>query len=628
MGRDEPGNEEKGKMERTEELGDYRKKISELSERDSRERDVYLRKLAVGEILGPLTGFPEIDKVHLAHYAEEDIRQPLPQNTLYHFCLMGENAEKDMFVYFNKTITRKDVLKKIDEISEILVNDYDVGKGDVVTVCLPTMPEAYYIFYALNKIGAIANFIDPRINEERIRECILKNSKLIFAIDKYAEKIEHAALKLHIDVVSISPVQSLSGLYRVLYRIKSGTKGKRNGGIIPFGQFLRGKSQKPHREVLPVRYEKNLIAGIAYTGGTTGIPKGVKLTNENIISVIYQAEKIMEGVQAGDKWLVIMPPFIAYGMVFGLCGPVYTKQKLVLIPNFLPEKFPKIINRYKPNNMQGVPAFFEYLTKSPELRNKDLSYFKYCMVGGDRLNVETEKEINQFLREHGAKRRIVKGYGMSELSSAVANSLGDSDTELGTVGATYMRNKIKIVDLETGVPLRCGEYGELYISAPSRMVGYVDNEEEEKKVFVTDEYGEIWVKTGDIGSVDVRGNITIRSRIKRMIVRSDGHNVFPSIIENLINTHPAIEDCAVIGLRSIQSVNGKIPTAIVVLKPGNEASKEEIKQQLIELQSVKLPPRDGALDFIFTESLPLTSAGKIDFKRLEREYDAVNKVSL
>lgn len=176
--------------------------------------------------------------------------------------------------------------------------------------------------------------------------------------------------------------------------------------------------------------------------------------------------------------------------------------------------------------------------------------------------------------------------------------------------------------------MRCGKYGELYISAPSRMAGYVDNEEEEKKVFVTDKYGEVWVKTGDIGSVDARGNITIRSRIKRMIVRPDGHNVFPSIIENLINTHPAVEDCAVIGLHSNQSVNGKIPTAIVVLKPGNEEKKEAIRQQLMELQSVKLPPRDGALDFIFAEKLPLTPVGKIDFKRLEREYDAVNRVSL
>lgn len=610
-------------MERTEELGDYRKKISELPEREFRERDVYLRKLAVGEILGPLTGFPEIDKVHLAHYSEEDIRQPLPQNTLYHFCLMGENTEKDMFIYFNKIITRKDVLKKIDETCEILVNDYEVGKGNVVTVCLPTMPEAYYVFYALNKIGAIANFIDPRINEERIRDCIPPNSKLIFAIDKYEEKIKRAAENLNMDIVSISPVQALSGLHKVLYRIKS----KRNGGIIPFGQFLRGKSPESHREVLPVRYEKNLIAGIVYTSGTTGIPKGVKLTNENIISVIYQVAKIADEVKKGDRWLVIMPPFIAYGLVFGLCVPVYTKQKLILIPNFVPEKFPGIVNRYKPNHMLGVPAFFEYLIKSPELRNKDLSYFKYCMVGGDRLNVETEKEINQFLRKHGAKQRIVKGYGMSELSSAVASSLGDSDTELGAVGATYMRNKIKIVDLETGVPLRCGKYGELYISAPSRMAGYVDNEEEEKKVFVTDKYGEVWVKTGDIGSVDARGNITIRSRIKRMIVRPDGHNVFPSIIENLINTHPAVEDCAVIGLHSNQSVNGKIPTAIVVLKPGNEEKKEAIRQQLMELQSVKLPPRDGALDFIFAEKLPLTSIGKIDFKRLEREYDAVNRVS-
>lgn len=603
------------------ELKEYRDKLSKLTEEEQKKRDLYLRKLSTGEMLGPQTSFPDIDKNHLYHYSEEDIMEELPKKKAYDYCLnINENNRNEvMFEYFNKKIKKEEVKEKIDEVAKVLVNDYHISVGDKVSLCLPTLPETYYLFFALNKIGAIANFIDPRINEERIKECIGDDSKLIFAVDTFSEKIDNATKNLKCDVISVSAAESLSVPMKIIYKTK--TKIKNVNRFVKFKDFVKGKNSESHNEIDNVEYQPDMVAGIVYTSGTTGVPKGVMLTNDNINSVAFHQRKNMTEMKDRDRYLVIMPPFIAYGLVCGICCPVFAEQRMILIPNFKPENFPDLVIKNKPNHMLGVPSFFENLVKNEKLKNMDLSFIKYCIVGGDKLNVETEKNINEFFRTHGAKINIVKGYGMTELSSAAVSTPNNLENKIGSVGITYVNNNIKIINPETHDFLRNDEIGEVYIESPSMMYGYVNNMEEQQKVIVQDEYGKKWVKTGDLGSIDEKGNLTIVNRIKRMIVRPDGHNVFPSVIEDLLNTHKAVENCVVVGLNSNDSVNGKIPTAIVVLKDEYSNFEEEVKQQLIELSSVKLPPRDVALEYIFVKELPLTSVGKIDVNKLETFYN-------
>lgn len=205
-------------------LKKYRAKINRLSHSETDKRNLYLKKLSVGEIYGPRTGYPEIDRNHLAYYTDEELSVSLPEKTVYDFCLHKNEENNVMFIFYNKKIRKQYVLKMIDAVAEVLTNDYCVGKGDKVSLLLPTIPETYYIFFALNKIGAIANLIDPRINEERIKDCLGENNKLIFAIDTYGEKIDNVTKNLAVDVISISAAESLSGFMKAVYKKKTKIK--------------------------------------------------------------------------------------------------------------------------------------------------------------------------------------------------------------------------------------------------------------------------------------------------------------------------------------------------------------------------------------------------------------------
>ena len=341
------------------------------------------------------------------------------------------------------------------------------------------------------------------------------------------------------------------------------------------------------------------------------------LSNDGIIGVCFQQKYVLPDMKAGDTFLDIMPPFIAYGLACGICATLSTGLEIQVIPKFDPNELDKLVMKKKPNHVLGVPSFFEHFTHSELLKNKDLSFIKYCIAGGDKLNVESEKKINEFFKSHNIKNSVIKGYGMTELSSGAFINASNQSNKMGSVGTPLVRNNVKIVDPETKETKGFDETGEVYVTGPSEMVGYLNNKAEEQKVFSTDEAGVKWVKTGDLGSIDKNGSLTIQGRIKRMIVRPDGHNVFPSVIEDLIMTNPAVDACAVVGIKSEEYENGAIPTACVVLKDEYKNYEDEITKQLVELSSEKLPPRDVALSYKYIDELPLTSVGKIDYRKIE-----------
>lgn len=606
-------------------LINLKEKISKLSEEDKKERDKYLKGIAAGEIQGPPVGYSSIDKPWLALYSNEEITNDYPKRTLYSFLKdrNKDNMNNTLIEFYNQKILTKKVFEMSDLIADILVNNYNIKKGDKISICLPTIPETYYLALAIWKVGAVANMIDPRINEERIKECIGNDSKLVFGIDAYNQKIANATKDIDCDVISVSAAESLNKIMQIVYRKKAKIVDVER--LKSWKTFINTKLPKEKKEVQD-KYEENSSVAIVYTSGTTGVPKGVMLTNENIIHVAEAELKNVPDMEKGDKYLVIMPPFIAYGLVCGICCPMSTCQKMILIPKFDPKEFDKIVMKNKPNHMLGVPSFFEDLAKSKLVKNKDLSFIKYCIVGGDKLNESTENFINDFFKKHNVKNSIVKGYGMTELSSAAFTNHDNENNKVGSVGTPYLGNNVKIVSSENNEELTYNNIGEVYISSPSIMKGYVNNKEEEKKVIKVDEVGTTWVKTGDLGKVDEKGNLTIEGRIKRIIVRPDGHNVFPSTIENLLLQNDKIEDAVVVGLSSPEYENGKIPTAFIVVKDEYKGQEEEILKELVNLSSIKLPPRDVAVEYKFIDSIPLTSVGKKDIKYLEENYPLQRKV--
>lgn len=491
---------------------------------------------------------------------------------------------------------------------------------------MPTTPETVYLFYAINRIGAIANMIDPRTNVERIQHFMKEaSSKYVFAIDIYSRKISEAIKNTSVEKgIITSASTSLSPIKRMAYNIgvkikeKSGEveKKTKDPKFISWEEFIQlGKTQKFVEDSI---YQENMPAGIVYTGGTTGIPKGAMLSNEDLVA---QAKNMTlafkdENHGKGYKFLNIMPPFIAYGLACGLTSILCMGLKVDIIPKFDPNKFDELILKNKPEAILGVPSFFEKLIESPKFNGVDLSFLKVVLVGGDALNTELEEKINYFLKEHNCNIKITKGYGMTEICAAATYTSTDECNSIGSVGVPMVHNNVMVINPKTDDYCEYNEMGEIYMNGPTVMLDYLNNEEESKKVKKKIN-GEIWIKSSDIGMINEKGETFILDRIKRMVIRPDGHNVFPSQIENVIAKHPEVEKVAVVGIKHDNQINGQIPTAFIVLKESyTDTDIVRIKDEIEEISARLLPERDKALEYYIVESLPLTPIGKVDFEKI------------
>lgn len=597
-----------------EDLIELKDKISKLSNEDKKKRDLYLRGIATGKIQGPSTGYVSIDKPWLKFYKESDLELDLPRVSAYQYMMLN-NAEypEDIAInYFNHKINYKSFFKKIDEVAKALVAS-GVQKGDIVSICSITTPEVIYLFYALNKIGSVANMIDPRTNEERLIEIInTTNSKMVFSLDLINAKLKNIKDRLNTtDFVDINISNSMP-LYLKLI-VQSKTKGKAIS-FKPWNEFI--KRSKEIEKVETLGYIENYPAGIVYTGGTTGVPKGAILSNDDFNAMAFQYKIANLGVERQQKLLDIMPPFIAYGLNNGIHLPLSLGVTNIIIPKFTPEKFPDYILKYKPNECLGVPSHFDVLTKSKKLANADLSFLIYPAVGGDAMNISLEKRLNKFLSEHNCKQKIAKGYGMTELSGAAITSSLEAN-KVGSVGIPFPKNNLGIFKPGTDEELGVNEVGEVCIVSPSMMYDYLNNESEALKVKKVHSDGQVWIHSQDYGYVDKEGFLYIKGRMKRTIVRPDGHNNYPLEIENVINTYDGVKASAVVEMQATRLGNGNIPIAFVVLEDNIKVDKNLLYEELSKYCQERLPMRDVACHYIFIDELPLTDIGKVDYKRLK-----------
>ena len=608
-----------------ESLSKLRKKINELSKEEQELRDIYLRKLALGELQGPLVGRPSIDRVWLKHYPEDRISFELPNKTVYEYAkeANADNMDNIALEFMGKKITYREFFKKIDE-AEKAFRKIGIKKGDIVSFCTGTIPETFYAFYALNKMGAIANMIDPRTNVSSIKSFIENaNSKMIIYIDIAYPKMVSIINELDIkNVVSLSVADSLPTHLKMAYKAKTfaeniGKKQKpSNKEILSWKAFVgRAKDYDFTPEELT---DKLLLrSGIVYTSGTTGIPKGSPISNANLLAMVYQNWSAKMGWDKNDVFLGIMPPFIAYGLVCGFSLPICNGMQIDIIPKFESDKFDEYILKHKPNHIMGVPSYLDNLTKSEKLKGKDLSFIKTAIVGGDKLVISSEKRINAFLKEHGSKADVSKGYGMTEMSSNAVYTVNSGSNEIGSVGIPLIGNNFKIIDHE-GNELGYNEIGEACLTGPTEIEGYLNNPEETQKTFKFED-GTRWVHSADNAYMSTDGLVYFQDRLKRIIVRSDGHNVWPSRIEQIIESNPHVKQCCVTGVKDPNVANGEVPTAFIVLNESSLEIAEEVIKEINDASLASLPERDIALAYYIQDELPKTPMGKIDYVKLSQE---------
>ena len=528
----------------------------------------------------------------------------------------AKNNNNSAINYFNEEISFKNLFKKIDLCARSL-KCYGVRENDVVTIMLPNTPEAVIAFYAVNKIGAIANMVHPLSSETEIKESLITtNSVILIAINTAYQKINNIINDTKVyKTILVSPKDSMPTILSLFYMITKDLKNKiprSNERYIYWNDFiLRGKNYKDN---VFIKRGKNDDAIYLHSGGTTGTPKNIVLKNESINAIIKQAEIVFPEIGNKDNVLAILPMFHSFGLIVSILAPLSLGSKITLIPRFDAKRFDKLLRKYSPSILIGVPTLFEALITNPYMINVDLSKIKYIISGGDSLSVEKNKKLNIFLQEHNCKSKIIQGYGLTETSGPCCLGYNEAN-KLGSIGIPLPGVIIKIMNHETLEEVSTNEIGEIFISGPNLMSRYLDNKEETDEMIIKDSNGIKYVRTGDLAYMDEDGVIFFVQRLKRMII-SSGYNVYPSHIEEVLIKHPKVELCGVIGIPHPYKV--QVAKAFIVLKKGiekNVSTEKELRDYCEKNLAKYMIPKK----FEFRETLPKTMVGKIDYKELEKE---------
>lgn len=520
------------------------------------------------------------------------------------------------FDFMGRSTTYKALIDKINACAKSL-RTLGVRKGDRVTIAMPNCPQAIYMFYATNLVGAIANMIHPLSAEKEI-EFYLNASDSVTAItlDQFYHKFERVRANTKIVNIIIASVKDeLSKPVRAGYMLTEGRKIEKipkDAPVIRWNEFMRmGK-------FCFYNYKENVVsddtAVILYSGGTTGTTKGIMLSNKNFNALGQQVIAANSMFRVGDKMLAAMPLFHGFGL--GVCIHTMLSQggRCILVPRFTAKSYAKLITKYKCNFIAGVPTLYEALLRLPSMDGADLSSLKGVFSGGDSMSIELKKKFDKFLADHNAAIQVREGYGTTETVTACCLTPRDRYKE-GSIGIPFSDTYIKVVKPDTDEELPYGEEGEILLAGPTVMQGYMNNEEETNKTLRKHEDGLTWVYTGDLGMMDNEGFIYFRGRAKRMII-SSGYNIYPAQLENVLDANEKVQMSCVIGIPDeyrMQAVK-----AFITLKPGIHPSKE-IEEEILNYCRGHIAKYAIPKEIEFRDELPKTLVGKVAYRVLEEE---------
>ena len=557
-------------------------------------------------------------KPWLKYYDQKFIDQTLPALSAFEYvCQRSKNHLNDTALdYYGRKFTYADLIVNVKKTAAAL-RGAGVKKGDIITVVSIMTPEIIALFYAADMMGATLNLVDPRYSVEGIREYIEEvDSHLLVCLNVVYERCRQAAKRTNVEkVIVLSPADSLPPVMAVGYKLTTPDKNKYASNVIRWKQFIKGgEGQSTAAEP----YDPDHACVVVHTGGTTGSPKGVMLTDDCFNGIALQFQAYPKLFHRGQKLMNVMPPFIAYGFACGIHLPLVLGFTVIIIPNLDPAKLGSLVLKHKPEHMFGVPTHYQQLAADPKLRDKDLSFIINYAAGGDSLSRGAEQTVNDFLAAHGARYPIAKGYGMTEVSSAATVAAG-LDNKPGSVGIPMVNTVVAAFEPGTDQELPIGQRGELCISGPCLMKGYYNKPEETAILLRRHPDGRVWAHTGDMGYLDEDGFVYLDSRIKRMIIRHDGFKVFPSMIENVVSRHPAVHQCSVVGCADKDHTQGRLPFVYIVLKSDTTAKKKQVIRELERMCAEELPEYVQPVAYKFISSMPMTPVGKVDYRQLEAD---------
>ncbi len=493
-----------------------------------------------------------------------------------------------------------------------------VKKDDRVTVCLPNCPQAVLCFYGLNLIGAVATMIHPLSSVGEIAFYLRDSgSRVAVTLDQFYGKFQEVMQEQPLERLIVATVgDALSPLLRAGYWLTQGRKLK-VPALTPPAQKWRAFLQHGDAYEQPYLVKRTAEdpAAILFSGGTTGVTKGILLSNLNFNSLGLQTIAMATTFEPGQSMLAAMPMFHGFGLGVCIHTMLIAGGTCILVPRVSVESYARLLKKEQPNYIAGVPTLFEGITRNPYMHDVNLACLKGVFSGGDSLSIELKKKFDLFLQEHGATVQVREGYGTTECVTASCLTPYDMYRE-GSIGLPFPDTYYKIVKVGTTDEVPYGEEGEICLTGPSMMMGYVNQPEETANAMrVHPADGCTWVHTGDLGYMDTDGFVYFRQRIKRMIVTS-GYNVYPSQLENIIDAHDAVQMSCVIGVPD--SYRMQKVKAFIVLRQGVEETPELMESIWAHCRR-HIAKYAMPYEIEVRDALPKTLVGKVAYTVLEKE---------
>lgn len=516
--------------------------------------------------------------------------------------------------FMGKTTSYTRLAEQIDKVARSF---YALGirAGQRVLVCLPNVPQAVFCLYGLNRIGAIPTMVHPLSAVSELSFYMDEaNCKIAVTLDQFYGKFLEVKKQRPIEKIVVCRVsEELSFPLNVGQKLLTERKfPKVQAPDILWKDFMQMGEGVADGYVAQKDFRSEAV--VLFSGGTTGTTKGIMLSDLNFNALAWQTANMAHEEVHHSKMLAAMPVFHGFGL--GVC--IHTLQYMggtsILVPRFNVKSYAKLIRKTQPNFIAGVPTLFEAITRNRYLDGADLSCLRGVFSGGDSLTIELKKKFDAFLKDHNARVRVREGYGTTECVTACCLTPYNKEKE-GSIGIPFPDTYFKICKPGTREELPYGEEGEICLTGPSMMLGYIGHEDENRQTLQKHEDGHVWLHTGDLGRMDEEGFVYFSQRMKRMIVTS-GYNVYPSQLENVIEGHPAVQRSCVIGVKDplkMQRVK-----AFVVLKE-NCPADEDMRQSIMKHCKEHIAKYALPSEIEFRDSLPTTLVGKVAYTVLEKE---------
>ena len=553
-------------------------------------------------------------------YRKDSPRRHLeyPEKTMFEMIrnVAEQYPDAPAYEFYGKKTNYRELIGKIETTARAF-RFLGLGNDSIVTICLPNIPVAIDSFYALNRIGAVANMIHPLSAKDEITYYMdYSRSTHLVTLDMFYEKVKEAVKNAdHPVKIIIARMQDVLPVHLgFFYALKEGRKYRKypEKDDLLWKDFLKMGQDLPLPEC---KFEKNYTSVILYSGGTSGKPKGCCLSDLNFNALAIQAKEFIQ-VYLGPGMLMLscMPMFHGFGLGINIHTVLIHGACCILMPSFNIKTYSEMLVKKKPNFIAGVPTIFEALLHAPALEGQDLSFLKGMFCGGDSLPLEVKHKVDAFLKEHHAEIQVREGYGLTECVTASCLTPRD-EYRPNSIGLPFADTYYDVVKPGTDISLKPGEEGEIVLKGPTVMVGYLDRPEETAETLRKRSDGDTWLYTGDLGYMDEDGYIYFVQRMKRMII-TNGYNVYPGILENAIDSCEGVDYSCVIGVKDTR--RGQRVKAFVVVKDGYPRD-DAMKKKIMDHISTKVAAYALPKEIEYRDELPKTLVGKIAYRILEEE---------